>query len=76
MNYKIPNSSKSLIITSAAKHGIMESVFNVLIITILMQTVFVAKSNPNVELSTEQLEFVKPATKGTEFQTANVSESI
>lgn len=54
----------------------MESVFNVLIITILMQTVFVAKSNPNVELSTEQLEFVKPATKDTEFQTANVSESI
>ena len=44
----------------------MESVFNVLIITISMQMVFAAKSNHNVRISTDKLDFVKPVMKDME----------
>lgn len=76
MNCKIPNLSKFLIITSAAKLGTMESASNVLTITISMKTVFAAQYILNVEISTELLEFVKLAMKDMESSMANASESI
>lgn len=54
----------------------MESAFNALIITISMTMEFAAKSNLNVEISTDKLESVKPAMKDMELSMANVSESI
>lgn len=54
----------------------MESVFNVQITTFSMHMVFAAKSNHNVEISTDKLESVKPAMKDMESSTENVSELI
>jgi hypothetical protein len=46
-----------------AKHGTTAFAFNAQIITISMQMEFVVKSNPNVKISTDKLEFVKPVMK-------------
>lgn len=76
MNSKIPNLSKFLIITSAAKLGTMESASNVLTITISMKTEFAAQYILNVEISTDKLEFVKLVMKDMVLSTANVLELI
>ena len=54
----------------------MESAFNVQTITISMQMECAAKWNLNVKISTDKLEFVKPATKDMESSMDNVSEPI
>ena len=71
MNKKILSSSKCLIIISAAKLGTMESASNVLITTFSMQMEFAVKSNPNVKISTDKLEFVKLVTKDMESLMVN-----
>ena len=54
----------------------MEFAFNAQITTISMQMGFAVKLNLNVKISTEKLEFAKPATKDTESLMANALESI
>jgi|JI6StandDraft_1071083.scaffolds.fasta_scaffold252877_1 oligoribonuclease (3'-5' exoribonuclease) len=74
MNSATPNLSKFLIITSAAKLGIMESVFNVQLIIISTLMEFAVKLNPNVKTSTDKSEFVKPAIKDMVLSTESVLE--